>query len=308
MASVVFKAIWIGLAAVTLMASFSRLMPLCELTSHFRLYYAILLPFCFAAALLRRNNVAAIVIGLVSLINLQAILVLYDRPGMTQTLDFQLPIKVLEFNPCAYENREYQKFFDYVKKQKADLVVILELDKEWHQKLIKEMPGLGYPYKCISFHENCGMAVFSQLPYKQSKETIIKGTLVHPRLEVNFESPTEFTLVAVHASTPLYLNERNREFIDIANNARKTNCPIIVTGDLNCSPWSEEFMQIVRQGKLHNASQSFGPNCTWNARWFVPLIPIDHFLCGDQVKTTNVQVGDDLGSDHLPLVGEFELP
>ncbi len=307
MVNVAFKIIWITLVTITLTASFSRI-PIGELASHLRIYYAILLPICFVVALLRKSNIAALIIGLVAVINLQPILNLYSKAGLTQALNFQIPIKVLEYNPCAYENQQYQKFFDYAKKQNADFVVITELDQGWYDNLKAQMPKLGYAYNYISFQDDCGVAVFSQFPIKESKTTIVQSTLKHPFLELEFDAPSHFKLIAVHAATPRYLNERNAEFITLANIARKTTYPLILAGDFNCSPWSDNFLQILRQGKLRHASQSFGPNCTWNARWVLPLIPIDHFFCGDQVKTTDVQTGDDLGSDHLPLIGEFELP
>lgn len=307
MTAVVFKIIWIALVSITLLASFSRL-PMGELASHLRMYYAVLLPICFFVALLRKSNIAALIIGMVALINLQPILTLYSKAGLNQSLNFQIPIKVLEYNPCAYENHQYQKFFDLAKKENPDLIVVAELDQGWYDNLKTAMPKLGFAFNCISFHDNCGMAVFSQFPIKESKETIVQSKLKHPYLELEFDTPTRFKLMAVHASTPEYLNERNDEFSTLANIARKTTCPVIMAGDFNCSPWSDDFLQIMRQGKVHNASQSFGPNCTWNARWIVPMVPIDHFFCGDQIKTTNVRTADDIGSDHLPLIGEFELP
>ncbi len=47
---------------------------------------------------------------------------------------------------------------------------------------------------------------------------------------------------------------------------------------------------------------------TWNARRWVPRIPIDHVVVSPEVKVIARRVGPDVGSDHLPIEATLAIP
>ncbi|MGI0488262.1 endonuclease/exonuclease/phosphatase family protein [Pantanalinema rosaneae CENA516] len=83
---------------------------------------------------------------------------------------------------------------------------------------------------------------------------------------------------------------------------------VVMIGDFNTTPWSGRFRQLLQDSQLLNSQQSFGLQPTWNAHW-PPLfrIAIDHCLHSQSLIVTDRAIGDDIGSDHLPLEVKLRL-
>ena len=73
-------------------------------------------------------------------------------------------------------------------------------------------------------------------------------------------------------------------------------------GDLNATPWSAHFKRLLRNAKLRNASRGHGIHRTWPVGMWLMRIPIDHALHSVDVAIADFYVGDEVGSDHLPIV------
>jgi endonuclease/exonuclease/phosphatase (EEP) superfamily protein YafD len=84
--------------------------------------------------------------------------------------------------------------------------------------------------------------------------------------------------------------------------------PVIVAGDLNATPWSHGFRQLVRLRGLCDSAVGRGVQATWNAHRWVPRIPIDHVVVSPEVRVMDRRVGPDVGSDHLPVEATLAIP
>jgi endonuclease/exonuclease/phosphatase (EEP) superfamily protein YafD len=82
----------------------------------------------------------------------------------------------------------------------------------------------------------------------------------------------------------------------------------MVLGDLNLSPWSPYFGDLLSSAGLRDSREGFGIQASWPTA--VPLlrVPIDHVLYSPEVVINHRQIGPDVGSDHLPVVVDFSLP
>ena len=82
---------------------------------------------------------------------------------------------------------------------------------------------------------------------------------------------------------------------------------LIVVGDLNTSPWSPHFRDLLTATGLRNAAAGHGWIPTWPT-WFWPaLIPIDHVLVRGPLGVEDLERGPDVGSDHYPLIAGLRL-
>lgn len=79
-----------------------------------------------------------------------------------------------------------------------------------------------------------------------------------------------------------------------------------VLGDLNATPWSPRFRDLVAAAGLRQARRGFGLQASWGPRplpW--ALLPIDHVLLRGPWQVRSFRAGPRLGSDHRPVVAEL---
>jgi endonuclease/exonuclease/phosphatase (EEP) superfamily protein YafD len=106
-------------------------------------------------------------------------------------------------------------------------------------------------------------------------------------------------------------DSRNQFFENLRNNLDQEKTPVLVVGDLNCSPWSANIDKVLlskKSSKELNLQDSFGglfrPH-TWKIFGGLLSVPIDYILFSPHLVIKSAEVGPDLGSDHLPLIVSF---
>lgn len=94
------------------------------------------------------------------------------------------------------------------------------------------------------------------------------------------------TLLGTHPLPPgsaEYARLRNDQLRAIATKVQASKGLTIVLGDLNATPWWPAYLPIGR-------------------------IPLDHCLVSPSIYVINKQLGPNVGSDHLPVVIDLEIP
>jgi endonuclease/exonuclease/phosphatase family metal-dependent hydrolase len=106
---------------------------------------------------------------------------------------------------------------------------------------------------------------------------------------------------------PASAARRNEQLALLAERARAVTLPLVVVGDMNITPFSPWFQQLLVDGALRSAADGFG----WQPSWpsFIPLagIQIDHALVNSRVAVEHFTRGSPTGSDHLPIVTDLVL-
>ncbi|NEP46367.1 MAG: hypothetical protein F6K35_47090 [Okeania sp. SIO2H7] len=87
--------------------------------------------------------------------------------------------------------------------------------------------------------------------------------------------------------------------------------PIIVAGDLNVTPWSPHYRDLMMRSGLKDARRGFGLLPSQSS--FMPqvpifAIPIDHSFVSNDVQVVDIYVGPNVGSDHLPITTDMVFP
>jgi endonuclease/exonuclease/phosphatase (EEP) superfamily protein YafD len=294
-----------GIAAATL-AGFGATgwWPL-ELFSHFRLQYAAAAVLLAAAltALRRPRWVAlaaflAIVdsVAVVQALRVPAAAARGERPGDA--------VRVLSLNVFDL-NRQHDRVLDYVRRQRADVVILAELTSDWIPEV--EQLATEYPYHWISKRDpRSGMAMFSRRTPVASGSITLSGSQTPAHLLTLDTKDGYLSVLATQAQWPVsadLANARNRQLQALALEARRRGGEALaVVGDLNVSPFSPYYQRLLRTGGLHRC----GGDGRWTPTWptlFPPLfIQLDHCLTTDGMRSWDFTRGEYVGSDHLPIL------
>ena len=81
--------------------------------------------------------------------------------------------------------------------------------------------------------------------------------------------------------------------------------PVVLAGDFNMTPLSARFGVLLRNTELRRAEG--GMNSSWPSLLTPIGLSLDHILVGNGIESAVMQTGRRLGSDHLPIVGRFDL-
>lgn len=197
----------------------------------------------------------------------------------------------------------------YLEDQSADILVLSEVTPRWREKLV-ELEGR-YAYSAIRPRWNAwGIALYSKFPL-HDVEDLDLGDNRSSHLRVKVELPAgPVVLYAVHLASPPSRDQsqqRNTQLHQLAQRIARDDpgMPVLVAGDLNITPYSPYFRDLLRDAGLTDARLPFGPHITWPT-WPLPVwIPIDHCLVSSHVVVTRVAIGSSTGSDHFPLECRF---
>jgi endonuclease/exonuclease/phosphatase (EEP) superfamily protein YafD len=303
------------LLAATLCAAGARDFWLFDLAVHFRVQYAAMGLFGFILLLVARAPAWALLALIVAAWNAMYAapsLVTHHPPrphvaGEAATGD-PVRLRVASIN-VLYANDEYSRVAEFVQRERPDAVAMLEMTTKWRQALA----GLDkiYPHRYQTKGVGSrGMTLWSRLPMKDVSVLPI-GVRQEPAIQATLQvQGREVRVFAIHLTWPVApasAGRRNEQLAMLAERARAVTLPLVVIGDMNITPFSPHFQQLLVDGRLRSAAEGFGWQATWPS-FFPPAgIQIDHALVNSRVVVEHFTRGAPAGSDHLPIVADLVL-
>ena len=212
-------------------------------------------------------------------------------------------IKILSLN--TWKNQlDLARAEQVVRAADADVVILAELSNK-RLALLERLSDL-YPHqtRCT---KGCWMALLSKGPWNTSgsqprikrQARMIWATYGSAKRQLN--------VIGIHMTNPL--DSTADQALDIESLGAKIQSidgPTIVAGDMNATPWSKLYKRIPEATGLRDLSHRMP---SWPSAFWLPVqLPIDHFFVSDDIAVERVELGNRVGSDHLPLIGEFRLP
>jgi len=279
-----------------------------ELMCHFRMQYAWFLGLAALLLWLTKVNRWALIALLMAVLN-GALLLPHYLPAGDVPADRREVLRILSANVHT-TNRRWDLFLDLVENQSPDIIVVMEVDERW----IRELAPLRNDYRFVRLEPrpgNFGMAIYSRTPLRDLRVMPLGGVDT-PAISATVKTRNgDLSLIAVHPlppATPDNARLRNRQLAEAGRIVRRQTLPCVVIGDLNTTPWSPYFRDLLRQG-LRDAHRGRGLHPTWPLQYPTPLlrIPIDHALVSDGVDVHRFQTAADINSDHLPIVVDVSL-
>ncbi|KAB2849782.1 MAG: endonuclease/exonuclease/phosphatase family protein [Hyphomicrobiaceae bacterium] len=310
MAGLVRTCVILGLSAIaafTLLASMGEPAGLSDAFSTFRLHFAF---GASAIALMglwlgRVTAIAGLALAFVNLLAGDHPLSPVVPPANGK------PLKVMTFN-TLYRVENGDRIISEIARHDPDIVFLQEqvVGKQWIYERLKTR----YPFQvyCRRVGE-CDTAILSRYPWisAEAKKVGRDGAsfaLARFGAELN-----NLTVATVHLKWPQYSSQL-AQLARAWDHLKDSKGEIILAGDFNAVPWSGTLRTFSANTGLRTTG---GLAATWPARhhrtgrpclWCVPQLQIDHVLVSSGIRVTAAAVGKDLGSDHLPVHVELELP
>ncbi|MCH8822531.1 MAG: endonuclease/exonuclease/phosphatase family protein [Planctomycetes bacterium] len=284
-----------------------------ELFHHFQVQYFIAsVVILIVLAALRRWRFVIIAIAAV-IVSSSAVIPLWFRPhdvdSSTTATQLTSTIRILHANVLS-SNADHAKLIDLINREKPDLVMLQEINSHW----VKALTPLenDYPYKCIAARDdNFGIAIFSRTPLHA---TVVQqfGSANFPSITFQIQIDNTFVdVISTHPMPPVSADamaSHNEQLLAVAAFAEGRENPLIVVGDLNTTMWTGPYNNLCEKLNLTNARKGFGILPGWPTSLpGIMRIPIDHCLVSDEVFISDCRLGSEIGSDHLPLIIDFQI-
>lgn len=207
------------------------------------------------------------------------------------------------------DNTDTDRILKVLREENPDVVYVSELSVIVDTALRES--GL-YPHRhsFASAESPWGAGVFSRLPIQRVDTIPTKFGCPTLVCEIDVNGST-LHLVGAHPPPPAngrLTRFRNGMLAEMAERVASLPGPVVLCGDLNTTPWSHSFRDLVRVSGLREAEQGYGLQPTWPTHAILFRIPIDHILVSDGIAVRSHRIGGKTGSDHFPVVADLQLP
>lgn len=204
-------------------------------------------------------------------------------------------------------NRNADTLIDLIKKHQPDVVVTLESDQWWEDKLKELETAMPYSVKC-PLDNLYGMHVFSKLPISEQEICFLVEKdvpSIHASLELRTGDKVRFHFL--HPAPPSPTEnpssaERDAELVIVARSVTESEQPVIVTGDLNDVAWSATTRLFRKVSGLLDPRVGRGVFNTFHVDYPLLRWPLDHLFHSQHFTLQDIRRLPSIGSDHFPLL------
>ena len=296
------------LAAVSLASFAGRWVWWLDVFANFRAQYVVGLVLLGLVIVVSRWRRTGLVILGVGLFNLFFVAPLYlGSPG--EPVAGAPELRVMNFNLLS-DNESYNEVIEYIESVDPDLVFLHEASRPWEVA----MDSAGLDYEIIRGRSD--QLIFGTLVLVRDQVEAISYGFAEgqPRaiaLEYQPEGwPVPLKVLSTHPLAPTTTQRaelRDAQLAFAATWSSEQEGAFFVVGDMNASPWSWPFRNLISVGGLRNSQIGFGLQPTFPATSNVLFrVPIDNLAHSDELRTRDRRLGDALGSDHFSLIVDLE--
>ncbi|CAM1334385.1 endonuclease/exonuclease/phosphatase family protein [Tenacibaculum aestuariivivum] len=217
--------------------------------------------------------------------------------------------KIISANVYQY-NKNFSQFKDCIKKEKPDIFVTIESNKDW-ELAIRELE-IEYPYsQKITLENTYGMHLYAKIPFQKINTHYFIANDI-PSIEAHFKTKNteDFVVFCVHPPPPSPTEEktskeRDGDLMCIAKHIKKIKKPILVIGDFNTVPWSNISKLFRKNTGLIDARSGRGILASYHAKYWFFRIPLDLVFHNNTILIKKLRVLKHIGSDHFPICCTF---
>lgn len=205
-------------------------------------------------------------------------------------------------------NRHAHGLFRAIASFDPDVLLVVEADEWWNRRLAAYRHR--YPHHVLHPLDNTyGMLLFSRLEIVHA-EVLERVTKDVPSIRalIRLRSGKIVELHCLHPEPPLIgsdADERNAELLLVAQDAVRSQHPVIVCGDMNDVAWSHTTRLFERISGLLDPRIGRGLYSTFDARRWYARWPLDHIFHDRRFLLNQLQLGSNIGSDHFPIFIEL---
>ncbi|MFM9064623.1 MAG: endonuclease/exonuclease/phosphatase family protein, partial [Pirellula sp.] len=174
--------------------------------------------------------------------------------GIAQSTQPNRTLAIASWN-VFIQNDQYETIIETINSLDADVLLLIEVTPE-HRKGLESL-AKSYPYSLWAPRNNTqGLAILSRVPGTKSRELVMGSSqmlALDVRIPAGEYSEVPIRLLGVHTASP---NEhgrfrvRDQQLSDIAKWVKQSDGESIVLGDMNITPWSEAFKELLSSTNL----------------------------------------------------------
>lgn len=202
-------------------------------------------------------------------------------------------------------NRDAGKLLDLVEQYEPDILITLESDQWWQDKL----DTLGsYPHRVACPLDNLyGMHVYSKLPLDDARiDYLVESDIPSIGANIRLTDDSHVRLHVLHPTPPApgentRSTERDVELMVLAKALEGSSKRIIVVGDLNDVAWSRSTRLFRRITGLLDPRTGRGMFNTYHADHWFARWPLDHVFTSSHFRLMQLERLPHVGSDHFPM-------
>lgn len=289
---------------VSILGYFSKFNFLFDICSQFCLQYLIFALIVLVFYIIKKQKtIKSLLVIFIILLNLFPVLGSIKTNDSTKKQGFTIEVINL-----LTKNKKYNAVRKEINDKSPDILVIQELDDKWSEELQAVKENYPFIYE-ISRQDNFGIALYSKIHITEIRKFFV-GTLDVPAISAfcDYEGKV-FEIICIHTTPPIcqkYFKNTQKIIDDLANYVVENGHNVIITGDFNTAPYSYNYKNFVKTSKMKDLSNIFHP--TWSAFWLSPFrITLDHIFVTKSFAVRDYAVGNNIGSDHLPIWAEISF-
>lgn len=230
-------------------------------------------------------------------------------------------LRVMTYNLRFGELASMKEIADYIKSENPDIVALQEVDWKTHRERAPRQHGVaminelafytgmfGLYGKSIDYSGGYyGLGILSRYPILSSQRILLPNpepqaeqrSMLMAQIEMPHHQPVTFICTHLEVATQ---DKRIAQIRFIQQEAKKIEGPLLLAGDFNARPDSEEI-RTEMNGWINATDEEY----TYHAD--NPTIKIDYiyFLPGRGLEMIDTNRGKAKLSDHLPVITNFRV-
>ncbi len=204
------------------------------------------------------------------------------------------------------ENREAERLLALLRRNLADVLLLLEPDAWWEEQMRPLEAEYGYAIK-RPLDNRYGMLMYSRLPLRRTEvRFLLREGIPSFHAQVQLRGGAWVWLHAVHPEPPSPTEAdtslpRDVELLVVGRAAAQRAEPTVVAGDLNDVAWSYTTTLFQKMSGLLDPRKGRGMFNTFHAR--IPFLrwPLDHVFHSRDFLLCELRRLPAFGSDHFPV-------
>ena len=208
-------------------------------------------------------------------------------------------------------NRRADDFLDLVRTNAPDIVLTLESNAWWQDRL--DVLESDYPHtiKC-ALENRYGMHVYSRLPLHDTHvDYLVRDGVPSMHACITLRSGDEVRAHFLHPRPPSpteaeTTSGRDAELVIVARSIADDSAPTIVAGDLNDVAWSSTTRLFRKLSGLLDPRIGRGMYNTFHANYPFMRWPLDHLFHSAHFHLVELRRLPSFGSDHFALLSELQ--
>ena len=283
-------------------------------------YLFVPLPILLLISIWKRNRVSLTALCIPLLLLVLMFGHLFWPPYSNEIREDDQVITSMSFN-VLYSNKDYAAIIDSIQSANPDVVGFQELMPAMAASLVEELES-DYPYSTFQLLESeLSTAVLSKFPLEIEERFDLppRDLAVHTVVQVQ---GTKVHVIVVHLSANYFFDYSITEFVTLVKErygyrkeettqlkqmVQNLDGPVLLMCDCNMTDTSETYARLdtVLDDSFREAGWGMGH--TLQPPQLFPVQRIDYVWHTDEFEALYAYIGQDGGSDHLPIVAKLRL-